>query len=151
MSSNSRSASEAIPQILRNPNVHYPTDNSRSLFSILGQLSPIHNFPSCLSNIVIIIIIIIIMPSKPKSSKQCVTFLFPYQILYLSLFSPFIYTRPTCIIVILLIAQPNLFMSAYHGALHCAIFRKSSCYLRLRAQYLPQHPIFENCKPMFFP
>jgi hypothetical protein len=146
-SADNSSASQAIPQMLRNPNVHYPTDSSRSLFTVLVQLSPIHNFPSCVLNIHINII----MPPKPRSSKLWGTFLFPYQNSVFILVLPIHLHKPTHLLLILLIAQPYLVRSTNHGAPHYTIFRTSCYFLRLRAKYPPQHPIFENSKLMFFP
>jgi hypothetical protein len=122
------SACQAIPQLLCNPNIHYPTDSSRPLFTVLGQLSPIHSFTSCVLNIHINII----TPPKPRPSKLWVTFLFPYQnSVFISVLPIHLHTPPY-LILILLIALPYMVRSTNHGAPHYANFRTSCYFLRLR-------------------
>jgi hypothetical protein len=48
---NSHSASQEIPQLLWNQNIHYRVHKSLPLVSILNQTYPVHTLPRCFSKI----------------------------------------------------------------------------------------------------
>jgi hypothetical protein len=50
---NSRSATQEIPHLLRNPTVHYRAHKSQSLISIVSQMNPLHAHPISLRSILI--------------------------------------------------------------------------------------------------
>jgi hypothetical protein len=78
----SHSASQEIPRLLWNSNVHYRVQNTPPHVSILSQISPVHIFPSCFR---VIQSNIILLPSD-----------FPNQILYAFLVSHVCYMpRPS--------------------------------------------------------
>ena len=68
-------ASQEIPRISRNPNVHYRTHKRPPPVSILGQPNPVHIPTSHLLQIHPNII----HPSKPRSPKWSLSFLFRHQ------------------------------------------------------------------------
>jgi hypothetical protein len=49
-------AAQELPNILRNPKVHYRVHKSRSLFSILSQISLFHTIPFYLSKVYLILL-----------------------------------------------------------------------------------------------
>jgi hypothetical protein len=60
------SASQEIPCLLCNPNVHYRVNNSPPLIPVLNQMNPLHTFPSDFPKIHSNII----LPSTPESSLR---------------------------------------------------------------------------------
>ena len=88
-------ASQEIPRISRNPNVHYRTHKGPPLVSILGQPNPVHIPTSHLleirSNI--------IHPSTPRSPQWSPSIRFPHQEPIHPLSSPIRATCPTHLIL----------------------------------------------------
>ena len=68
-------ASQEIPRISRNPNVHYGTHNRPPRISILGQPNPVHIPTFHLLEIHPNII----HPSTPRSSQRSLSLRFPHQ------------------------------------------------------------------------
>jgi hypothetical protein len=82
------SASQKIPRILWNPNVHYRIHKCPPPVSILSQLIPAHTLASNFQNIRFYII----LPSTPGSTKRSLSLMFSYQTrLSLSTFPRYIY------------------------------------------------------------
>jgi hypothetical protein len=73
---NTSSASQEIPHILCNPNVHYRVHKSSPLICNLTQTNPVHASSPILF---LIICFNIIVPSLPRSSKCCLLLGFPHQ------------------------------------------------------------------------
>jgi hypothetical protein len=63
---NSHSANQEIPHLLWNSKIHYRVDKSPSLVRILSQIHPVHNLPSCFSEILFDII-----PESMPCSSDC--------------------------------------------------------------------------------
>jgi len=75
LEANGFAASQEIPRISRNPNVHYRTHKCPPRVSILGQPNPVHIPTSHLLEIHPNII----HPSMPRSPQWSPSFRFPHQ------------------------------------------------------------------------
>ena len=89
-------ASQEIPRISRNPNVHYRTHNGPPPVSILGQSNPVHIPTSYLLEIHPNII----HPSTPRSPQWFLPSGFPTKTLYTPLSSPICATCPAHLILL---------------------------------------------------
>jgi hypothetical protein len=70
---NSSSARQEIPQIFRNPNVHYHAHNSPPLVPIPNQVNPVRACPLYFS----VVHLNTILPSTPKSCRWSISITFP--------------------------------------------------------------------------
>ena len=89
-------ASQEIPRISRNPNVHYRTHTRQPSVSILGQPNPVHIHTSHLLQIHPNII----HPSTTRSPQWSPSSGFPSKTLYTPLSSPIRATCPTHLILL---------------------------------------------------
>jgi len=93
---NGFAASQEIPRISRNPNVHYRTHKRPPPVSILGQPNPVHistsHLPEIHPNI--------IHPSTPRSPHWSLSLRFPHQDPIHPLSSPIRATCPTHLILL---------------------------------------------------
>jgi len=95
------SASQEIPRILYNPEVHHRVHNGPQLVPILSHMNPFHtlptHFPKIHPNI--------ILPSTLRSSEWSLTVRLSDQDIYVFLIFPMRVTCPTNIILLDLITQ----------------------------------------------
>jgi len=143
--SNRFSASQEIPRILCNTNVHHRTHKSPPPVPILTQLDPVHNPTSLFFKIHLNII----LTSTPGSPKWSLSLRFPHQYA-----SPLPHTR--------YMTRPSHFSRFDHPnnigwgveiiKLLIMYFSPLLCYLVPRTpKYNPQHPILKYPQPTFLP
>jgi hypothetical protein len=138
-------ATQELPNILRNPKVQYRTHKRSSLIPILSQIIPIHTIPSCLPKIRFDIV----HPPTSCSSHWHLYFWFSQQYLICIFPLPFVlHPRPS---------HPTwLDHSNYTWRrvqvmkLLIMLFSPTSCHFNpLRSNYSHQHPVLTHPHSVF--
>ena len=145
---NRLSASQEIPRILWNPNVHYRVYKCPPPVLILSQNNPVHApNPTSLRFILIFTSSLHLdFPSGLFSSG------FPTKTMCASLLSPKRATSPHHIILLDWITR-TIFGEEFRSlSSSLSSFLDSNCYLvSLRSKYSPQHHILKPTRPTFLP
>jgi hypothetical protein len=142
---NSFSASQEIPLILWNAEVHYRIHKSPPPSPILSQLNPVHASPSHFLKVPFNII----LPSTLGSPKWSPSVRSPHQNpVCTSLFPPYVLRAPPISFFSIWLPEKYFVMSTVP---RYAVFSTPLSPRPLRPKYPPQHPILEHPQSLFLP
>jgi len=139
------SATQDIPRILSNPNVHYRIHKSPLSLPVLTQVNTVHKPTSKFLKIRLNVI----LPSTPGSPKWSLSLRFPHQTLYTNHLSPIFATCPAQHIFLYIITH------TIFGELYRSTNSTSFCFylpcslLHLSPTYPPQHPNLKQLRAKF--
>jgi len=132
----SSSASQEIPRILWNSNVHYRIHKRPSLAPILGRIHPVHAQPSYFMKIHCNIV----RPTTSRCGMWSLSFMFFHQNrLHISHF-----IRATCLDHLILDHTSTVHATKIIPPVPFNI-------AHLKPKYIHQHPILEHPQPLFLP
>jgi len=141
-------ASQEIPRISRNPNVHYPTHKCPPPVSILDQPNPVHIPTSHLLEIQPNII----HPSTPRSPQWSLSLRFPHQDPIHPLSSPIHATCSAHLILLDFITRTILGeeCKSFSYSL-CNLFHPPRYLVPPRSKYSPRHHVLKHPQLPFLP